>query len=489
MSSSICIAIPFIVYMIAMMAIGVFTFKSTSSVEGFALGERKLHPWVAAMSYVFSGCSGWMFMGAAGISYIMGPGAWWMLLGYMIGVLFSFLTIPMRLRNYSGYLGAITYPGFFVKRVRDNTNLIRGICSLALIVFIVPYIAAQYSACIKGITSLFDVTPLAALLFSVAVVTIYCMLGGFKAVCLTDYIQGWVILAGGVLISVILVSKAGGWGSMLATLKEIDPTLMTANLGKAGAALLGFVWYSFTTVFVVIGRPHDTIRNFAIENSKQAYEMALFGQVALLINYWTSWMIGYAGRVFFPNLADPETIFPSVLTLINPWVAGILFAALLALLMSTVDSQLLSVATTLSVDLYRGFINKEASDKKVVSLSRIAVLVVSVLGAYICYRTPQSVMWLTLYASGGLSATFGPSLILSLYWKRFNKQGAIASMLSGLLAVIIWYKTPWRATIIHEGLVGWIVGLVVGVVVSLMTEPLDQAQIDEEFAYIRQPHE
>ncbi len=484
---SIELLAPFVLYMIVLVGIGIYTFRYTSDMEGFLLGGRKLHPWVAGLSVTFSGSSGWMFMGAAGLAYTMGPSVFYMLLGNLVAMVLVYLSVPKRLRNYSGLLGALTYPQFFIKRVRDNTNLIKIIASVSVVAFMGAYVAAQYSSAVKSLTSLFNLEPLTALIITVAVVTLYCLVGGFMAVCITDYIQGWVIILGSIAANIFLVAKAGGFGALLGKLNAIDPNLLTANMmGKSGAVLIGMVFYYFTTSVSAFGRPHDTIRFFALENSKDAREMAMVGHLGLLVNYWTSFMIGYAGRVFFPNLKDPETIFPMVLKeLMNPWFAGIMLTALMALIMSTIDSQLLSAASTLSEDLYHGFIDKKASEKKLVWVSRIAVLAMSILGAYISYRSPQSVMWLTLYASGGLAATFGPALVLSLFWKRLTKWGTISSMLSGIITVTIWYNTPFR-TVVHEATVGWVVALIVGVIVSLLTEAPDQKEIEEEFALIVQ---
>lgn len=480
------LVLPFILYLFVLIGISIYTFKYTTTMEGFVLGGRKLHPWVAGLSVAFSGCSGWMFMGAAGLAYTMGPSVFYLLLSYLVAVLVVYLVVPLRLRNYSGLLGAITYPQFFVNRVRDNTNLIRIVASVSVIAFMSAYVAAQYSAAVKSLVALFGFTPLGALLITAVVVTLYCLVGGFQAVCITDYIQGWVILIGSVICSVLLVVKAGGFGSMLVKLGEIDPNLLSANMGKTGAALLGFAFYYLATSINAFGRPHDTIRFFAIESSKDVREMAMVGHLGLLLIYWTSFMIGYAGRVFFPNLADPETIFPMILgELMNPWFAGIMLTALMALIMSTVDSQLLSAASTLSEDFYRGMINKKTSEKKVVWIARISVVMISAIGAFISYRSPQSVMWLTIYAGSGLAATFGPSLILALYWKRLTKWGVIASMLTGIVTVVVWYNTPFR-TIVNEGPVGWVAALIVGIVVSLMTEAPNQDEIEEEFKLIIQ---
>lgn len=480
---------PFILYLFLLIGIGFYSYKYTDDAEGFLLGGRKLHPWVAGVSVTFSGSSGWMFMGAAGLAYVMGPSAFYMLLGNLIAMIFVYFSVPKRLRNYSGILGAITYPQFFEKRVRDNTKLIKIIASAAVIVFMSAYVAAQYTSAVKGITSIFGLTPLNALLITFVVVTLYCILGGFMAVSITDYVQGWVIIVGSIILNILLIVKAGGFGGLLTKLHAIDPSLLTATMGgKSGAVLVGMIFYYFSTAVSAYGRPHDTIRFFAIRNSQDSREMAMAGHLALLLNYWTSFLIGYAGRAFFPNLADPETIFPTILVeLVNPWIAGIMLMALMALIMSTIDSQLMSAASSLSEDIYHGFLDKKASQKRLVLVSRISIILISAIGAIVSYRSSTSVLWLTLFASGGLAASFGPALVLSLYWKRLTKWGVISAMLSGFITVIIWYNTSYN-TIIHEAAVGWIVAIIVGVCVSLLTQAPDKKEIEEEFEIIKKEY-
>lgn len=475
------LVLPFVLYMIVLVVIGVYSFKFTKTMEGFHLGGRTLNPWVAGISILFSGSSGWIFIGCAGLGYSIGPASWFMLTSFMVTMLFVYTLIGKRLRNYSGILNSITYPEYFVKRVRAKGNSIRIVASIAVLVFMSVYVSSQYVAAAKAIGPIFNITPLTAIIITAVVVTLYCLIGGFLAVCWTDFVQGIVILGGSIIICLFLLFKAGGWTSAFQQLGTIDPKLLSIN------------WVTFPMILAFctaglggIGRPHDTIRFFALKDSKSARQVAIIGEFALLINYWTGYMLGYTGRIFFPSLSDPETIFPVILTeMLNPMFGGIMLAALMALIMSTVDSQLLSAASTLTEDFYHVYINKNASEQKLVWFSRISVLLIGVIGIFMALSSSSTVMNLVLFATAGLSATFGPSLVLSLYWKRLTEQGVLASMVSGLIISIVWFKSPLKGiTGIHEATIGFLFALAVGVLVSLWTKPLPQKEIQNELDII-----
>lgn len=461
--------------------IGLVAYKHTKTMEGFHLGGRTLGPWVAGISILFSGSSGWIFMGCAGLGYSLGPATWFMLISFMVTMLVGYTLFGKRLRNYSGILGAITYPEYFARRVRAKGNGIRLVASLAVLVFMSVYVASQYVAAAKALGPVFGLTPVQAILITAVVVVFYCLIGGFLAVCWTDFVQGIVILAGSVALCVYMVAKAGGMGAVFAQLAAVDPKFVSVKWATY-PLILAF----FTAGMGGIGRPHDTIRFFALKDSHSARATAMVGEIALLFNYWTGYMVGYVGRVFFPNLADPETIFPTILLdMLNPWFAGIMIAALMALIMSTIDSQLLSAASTLTEDFYHAYVDKKASESRLVWVSRISVFVIGIAGIFLALNSSNTVNNLVLFATAGLSATFGPALALSLYWRRLTEQGIIASMLSGLVISIYWFRSPFKAiTSLHEAAVGFFFAVIIGVVVSLLTKPLPKEILDREFEII-----
>lgn len=481
MTNNFCFILPFALYLIVLVMIGLVAYKHTKTMEGFHLGGRTLGPWVAGISILFSGSSGWIFMGCAGLGYSLGPATWFMLISFMVTMLVGYTLFGKRLRNYSGLLGAITYPEYFSRRVRAKGNGIRLMASFAVLVFMSVYVSSQYVASAKALGPVFGLTPVQAILITAVVVIFYCLIGGFMAVCWTDFVQGIVILAGSAILCVYMIAKAGGVGSVFSQLATIDPKLVSVKW-TTYPLILAF----FTAGMGGIGRPHDTIRFFALKDSHSARATAMVGEISLLFNYWTGYLIGYVGRIFFPDLADPEMIFPTILLrMLNPWFAGIMIAALMALIMSTIDSQLLSAASTLTEDFYHAYVDKNASEKQLVWMSRVSVFVIGILGVILALNSSNTVNNLVLFATAGLSATFGPALALSLYWKRLTEQGVIASMMSGLAISIYWFRSPFKAiTSLHEAAIGFFFAIIIGVVVSLLTKPLHKKDIYREFEII-----
>ena len=480
--SKIPLILPFALYMIVLVAIGIYTFRFTKTMEGFHLGGRNLNPWVAGISLLFSGSSGWIFTGMAGLCYAVGPSSWFMHMSNLFFMLLAFIFIGKRMRNYSGILDAITYPEYFVRRVRARGNMIRFIASAAVVMFMSISCATQYMAASKSMMPLFGISNVQAVLITAVAVAFYCLIGGFTAVCWTDFVQGIVILVGSVAVCVYMIYDVGGWNAATTQLAAIDPKLVSADW-----ATFPLILAYWSTGFQCIGRPHDTIRYFAVKDSNATRKMAMIGMFGFLLNYWTGYLIGWVGRIYFPNIPDPETIFGRILTsVLNPWFAGIMLTALLALIMSTVDSSLLSAASTLTEDLYHCCINKKASKKKLLNISRISVVVIALVAVFFALNAGgRSIMTVMLFASGGLAATFGPALILSLYWKRLTEYGVVAAMLTGFITSVAWRLAGfYKITNLHEGCAGFIFALIMGIVVSLITKPLPLGEIARELEII-----
>lgn len=480
--NNFALVVPFFLYLLSLIGIGIYTFRFTKTMEWFHLGGRTLGPWVAGISLLFSGSSGWIFTGMAGLCYSIGPSSWFMHFSNLWFMLIAFLMIGKRIRNYSGLLGSITYPEYFVRRVRARGNMIRFIASIAVVMFMSVSIGTQYMAASKSMMPLFNITNTQAVLFTAIVVGFYCLIGGFLAVCWTDLVQGIVILVGSVALCLYMIFDLGGWTQVTTRLAEIDPKLVSAEW--ATFPLILSLW---TTGFQCIGRPHDTIRYFAVKDSRTVRKMAMIGMFGFLLNYWTGYLIGWVGRIYFPNIPDPETIFGRILTnVLNPWFAGVMLAALLALIMSTVDSSLLSAASTVTEDFYHSCINKNASRERLLIVSRLSVVSIAIVGVFLALNSGgRSIMSIMLFASGGLAATFGPALILSLYWKRLTEAGVIAAMCTGFSVSVIWKVIGlYSITNIHEGCTGFLSSLLVGIIVSLLTKPLPQKEIAKELELI-----
>jgi len=478
------ILIVVVIYLLCMVAIGIYSYRFTKTREGFHLGGRRLSSWVAAFSYAFSGMSAWVLIGYVGMVYKLGPSSFYILIGFNLGFIFAYMVIAKRLRNYSQLLDSITYTDYFVKRVRDNTHLIRFISAVAIIVFMSAYVASQFSAAGKTMQTLFGLSPVTAIIISAVVVTLYCMLGGFLAVSLTDYIQGLLIIIGTFILGFVLVSMAGGWSQVVTEAAKASPILVSANLGKTGLSFIGMVFGFLVFGMYVIGRPHDTIRFFAIKSSSEVRKSLVICIGALTLTYWAAFLVGYVGRVMMPGLKDPEMLFPLILTQkVNPILGGILLAVLMGLIMSTVDSQLLISASTFTEDIYGKYIDKQISEKKSIFVSRLVVAVIAALSVYIAITSPESVFWLAIYASAGLASTFAPVLILSLYWDRLTNWGAITGMASGFVMNVVWQNMGLAKTV-NQCIPAFAVAFLVAFIVSKLSAPPNMEEVRSELSQV-----
>ncbi|MCG5105383.1 sodium/proline symporter [Oceanobacillus alkalisoli] len=476
--------IPIIIYFIILIGIGLYTYKFTDTREGFHLGGRAMSSWVTAISYAFSGMSAFVLIGFVGMVYTLGPSSFYTLIGYNLGFMFSYLVIAKRLRNYSELLNAYTYTDYFVKRVRGNPHLIRIISALSIVVFMSVYVGSQLAAGGMTIETVFNIDPTVAVLIAGVAVTVYCLFGGFAGVSITDYFQGILVVVGTAILGIYLVIEAGGWSNIVSTVGAQDPGMVSSNMGAAGSTLFGLIFGYLSLGVAIVGRPHDTIRFFAISSSSEVRKSFAITLSALSITYWGAFLVGYAGRVLLPAIDNPEYVFPVALVeFTHPLFAGVMIAVFLGLLMSTADSQLLSAGSTFGEDVYRKYINKNATDKQIIMVTRLFIGIVGIASTLVAIYSSESVFWITVYASAGLAATFAPVLIVSLYWDKLTNQGAVAGMFAGFLTVVFWRRfTPDVPFIMTEALPAILISLIVIVVVSKLTEQTDIKQIRQELS-------
>jgi len=475
-----------ILYLIAILSIGFYASKFTKDREGFMLANRSLGSGVTALSLFFSGASGWVLVGYLGLSYKIGANSFWILIGFLVCYILAYVVFGARLRNYSQLLGALSYTDYFVLRFRDNTHLIRIIATISIIVFMTTYVSAQLLAVGKILIPLFGLSMGTAVILSGLFVVLYSILGGYLAVCWTDYFQGLIVIIGTLSVSIYLIITQGGISNLLSNVAQTNPFLVTGSLGAEG---VGSVMWAGFGLFIIgipmLGRPHDTIRFFSIKSSKKLRESLFILASAFLLLYWASFTMALSGKLMFPQLADPEMLFSVIIIeKLNPFFGGILLAAFVALMMSTTDSLLLVISTSLSQDIYLPYIDKKADDKRIVLVARICVFFAAVVATIYTLYSTKTVFYLAIFAAGGLSATFTSTLFLSLYWKRMTKWGAIAAMAVGFLTTIIWVNIPILKGFIHEVLPATILSLLAGYIVSLNTKPHNQKEIEEEFKKI-----
>ncbi len=513
--STIQILIAMCAYMAVMVFIGVFYAKrANENSENYFLGGRGLGPWVAAMSAEASDMSGWLLMGLPGVAYWCGiADAAWTAIGLAVGTYLNWLLVSKRLRRYSIKAGnAITLPEFFSNRFHESKKVVMTIAALFILIFFTVYAASCLVTCGKLFSTLFDAPYVPMMILGALFVLIYTFLGGFLAESMSDFIQALVMVAVLVLVLVIGTVSAGGFAQVLASTQSIpgfldffgiaSPTLengvqAVANgrpvFGDAGSYGLLTVVSTLAWGLGYFGMPQVLLRFMAIRKED---ELKLSRRVAIIwciISLFAAVVIGVIGRSLYPTdlgtASGAENIFILMSTrLLPPLIAGMAMAGILAATMSSSDSYLLIASSAFAKNIYQGVFKKEATDKQVMTMSRLALLAITVIAIIIALDENSVIFTIVSFAWAGFGATFGPLVLFSLFWKRTNRAGAIAGMVGGGLMVFFWKLVMrplgglWN---IYELLPAFIFSAICIVVVSLLTKKPD-AQIEKEFDEVRQ---
>ncbi|MDR2159958.1 MAG: sodium/proline symporter [Treponema sp.] len=488
-----------VIYVAGMILVGVRYFKKSDSLSDYFIGGRRLTSWVAALSVFASDMSGWLLMGFAGAVYAHGTGETWIALGLVLGSVLNWILVAKRLRRYSLTAQySITIPEFFENRFRDSSHTLRLVSSFFIILFFTVYTAAGFVACGTLFSQIFGIDYHIALLAGTLVILAYTSLGGFRAVCWTDFFQGLIMLAAIIAVPVIAVCLMGGFPKILA---ELPPGFLDPLRDRSGGPLPAVsVISGLTWGLGYFGMPHILIRFMAVENEKAVYRAACIAGVAIVVSLAGAVIMGAAGRAIRPGISDPSRIFIVVIQKIftdpgalfpAPVLGGLFFCGIFAAIMSTADSQLILSASALTSDLYRGLVHKEGGDKYFLRLSRISVAAVSII-AYLIARDQSSALF-TLVSSAwsGFGSAFGALMLLSLYWKRLTRAGAVAGICAGGLTVILWdyvsliprdgrWLNLGEATGLYSLTPGFCLSFFCIVAVSLITKP-PSAEILEEF--------
>ena len=510
-NNSLQMLITMCIYILIVIGIGAyFAKRSNSNSENFFIGGRSLGPWVAAMSAEASDMSGWLLMGLPGVAYWCGlADAFWTALGLAVGTYFNWLIVSKRLRKYSYVAGnAITVPDFFSNRFKENKKVIMTIASLFILIFFSVYAGSCFVTCGKLFNSMFGFDYKAMMLVGALFVITYTFLGGFLAESVSDFMQAILMIFALVVVLFVGTTAAGGIDTVMANIKEIpgftqffglaQPTLENGvqAISEAGAPMFGPVAdYGFLSVVSMMawglgyfGMPQVLLRFIAIRKADELKRSRRIATVWCVISLAAAVAIGMIGRSLYPTAlltkADAESIFVLMSqTLLHPLFAGVIMAGILAATISSSDSYLLIAASAISKNLYQGVIKKNATDKQVMTVSRITLLAVALIGIIIALDENSVIFGIVSFAWAGFGATFGPLMLFSLFWKRINRAGAIAGMLSGGITVFVWklVLNPLGGVFaIYELLPAFIVSCIFIVVVSMLTkEP--SAEIQEEF--------
>ena len=447
-------------YFLLMIAIGVFAWrKSTDTSEGYMLAGRNLSPGVAALSAGASDMSGWLLLGLPGALYASGLVEAWIAIGLFAGAVANWIIVAPRLRQQTEALGnALTIPEFLANRFADRAIALRVVSAIVIVLFFTVYTAAG----LVGGGKLFE-TAFAGILpdvglsdymfgiwITAGVVLAYTMVGGFLAVSLTDFVQGCIMVVALVLMPLVVMFGEGGsaGGSIMAVAAEQSGYLSLTG----GLTLLGFV-SAVSWGLGYFGQPHIIVRFMAIRSVADVAPARTIGLTWMAVSLVGAIGVGIAGRAYATRngfaIEDPETIFIVLADLLfHPLVTGFLFAALLAAIMSTISSQLLVSSSSLTEDLYRLFLRKDASEREAVNVGRICVGLVALAAIAIAQDPESEVLGLVSNAWAGFGAAFGPLIILSLTWDRMTGTGAVAGLVTGAAVVAVWIVLGWNSDFI-----------------------------------------
>ena len=509
------IIIAMVIYMAAVIVIGIlFAKKANKSSENYFLGGRTLGPWVTAMSAEASDMSGWLLMGLPGVAYWCGiADASWTAIGLAIGTYLNWLIVSKRLRRYSIRANnSITLPEFFSNRFRENKKVIMTISALFILVFFTVYASSCFVTCGKLFATLFNADYKLMMLLGAIFVLVYTILGGFLAESASDFMQAIVMIIALTVIVVISTISAGGLGAVAENAKQIPGFLeffgianpqVDANgvqLVENGAALFGDRSdYGILTIFSMLawglgyfGMPQVLLRFMAIRKEEELPRSRRIAMIWVVISLAVAVFIGIVGRVIFPTALltknAAESIFITLSTsYLPPILAGFVMAGILAATISSSDSYLLISASAFAKNIYQGVIKKDASDKQVMLVTRITLLSIAVIAALIALDEKSIIFQIVSFAWAGFGATFGPLMILSLFWKRINRAGAIAGMISGAGMVFLWKLVISKiggVFGIYELLPAFIFSAVMIVVVSLLTKAPSK-EIEEDFEAVK----
>jgi sodium/proline symporter len=472
-----------VAYMLLMLLIGYYAYKRTSNLSDYMLGGRNLGPAVTALSAGASDMSGWLMMGLPGAMFAQGLSASWIVIGLTLGAYANWLYVAPRLRTYTEITDAITIPAFLENRFEDTTRVLRLVSGLVIMIFFTFYVSSGMVSGGVLFENTFNLDYHTGLWIVTLVVVAYTLFGGFLAVSWTDFVQGLIMVVALIMVPLVTVLSAGGVGTSFAEIQSINPALL--DIFK-GTSLIGIISL-FAWGLGYFGQPHIIVRFMAISSVSEMKKARGIGMGWMIFSILGAMLTGLFGIAFFSKqgwqLSDPETVFIELgKILFHPIIAGLLLSAILAAIMSTISSQLLVTSSSLTEDIYKTFFRRSATDKELVFIGRLSVLLVSVAALILAYNKNDTILGLVGYAWAGFGASFGPVILLSLYWKRMNKWGALAGMVAGALTVIGWTRFDFLKDMLYEMVPGFAASLLAIVVVSLLTSPPSdevQAQFEE----------
>lgn len=475
------ISLTFVVYILLMLGIGYVAYRRTSNLSDYILGGRSLGPMPSALSAGASDMSGWLLLGLPGYAYAAGYEASWIAIGLLAGTWLNWLLVARRLRTYSQAAGdSLTLPSFFENRFHDTSRVLRVVSAFFILLFFLFYTSSGLVAGGKLFETVFGLNYSTAVIVGTAAVVSYTFFGGFLAVVWTDVIQGLLMFAALLLVPIIAINADGGWAATEAAMNAKNPEFLNALTSADGSSLSLIAILSLLGWGLgYFGQPHILARFKAIRSEADIPAARRIAVIWSGLGLLGALLVGFAAIGYFDTpLDDGERAFMLLVdALFHPVMAGILLAAILAAIMSTADSQLLVSSSALAEDFYKALFRREASPGELVWVGRFAVMGIAILACILAFNPDSKVLELVSYAWAGFGAAFGPALILSLYWKRMTRAGAIAGIVVGGATVVIWGNISGGIFDLYEIIPGFILATIAIVATSLAgAEPPKEVQ-------------
>lgn len=472
MTIELPILITFVGYLLLTLLIGLVAYRATSSLSDYILGGRRLGPGVAALSVGASDMSGWLLLGLPGAVYLNGINQAWIGIGLVLGAWLNWLFLAKRLRVYTEQANdSLTLPDFLENRLADKSGLLRVISALTILVFFVFYTASGMVGGAILFEKVFGLPYLSALFIGGSVIVAYTFMGGFLAVSWTDFFQGILMLLALIIMPWAVMNELGGLEQATHTLSQLDADKL--DLFHDFSLLSGLSLMAWGLGY--FGQPHILARFMAIDSPRSVPLSRRIAMSWMILSLVGALGVGLVGAVYFADapLVNAETVFLALAnSVFNPWVAGFLIAAIMSAIMSTIDSQLLVCSSALTEDFYKRWLRPHAQDRELVWVGRIAVLLVAVSAMLLALDPQTTVLGLVSYAWAGFGAAFGPVMLLSVYWPRLTRNGALAGIILGALTVIGWKQLSGGLFDLYEIVPGFLLcGLACILVSKLDREP------------------
>lgn len=485
MAASTYQVIALAIYFVAMIAIGLWANSKNNSLDDYVLGGRQLSPTVAALSAGASDMSGWLLMGLPGAVYLSGLSQAWLAVGLTIGAWCNWKFVAPRLRSYTEVAGdAVTVPVFLSNRLHDTKRVLRIVSGVVILVFFTFYVSSGMVSGGLFFKSSFGQEYHTGMLLLAGITVFYTFFGGFMGASYTDMVQGLLMLAALIAVPVVTIINLGGVGPVVESISQVRPDALSIFAGTTFAGIVSSLAWGLG----YFGQPHIIVRFMAMRTPADAKSGRRIGISWMVLTVFGALSGAFMGIAYFArhpeaSLTNPETAESVFLDLaqilFHPLIAGLILAAVLAAIMSTLSSQLIVCSSALVEDLYGIFSSKKLSAGKSLWLGRAGVAIVALVAGALAWNPNSSILQLVAFAWAGFGSAFGPTVLLSLYWRKLTTQGALASMITGAVVAFAWGQSPMKS-VLYEMVPGFASALLVAIVVSLMTYKKNDA-IDEEF--------